>query len=179
MKLIAELNGLYPGETLRVIGSGPSLAALTRNEIGAGPVVAINFAIRKVETLALPNSVYSMQKDQMYALCTAPILVHTHESAKLGNFGDILFDCETDFNLPWYAPSIVVCLHIARLMACKQVEYLACDSFFEDFRSYDAQTSPVYDQRAMQYVQHPAMVASEAEKIDMEWSATRILEAVL
>ena len=177
MKPISALSNLYRGEVLRVIGSGPSLAVLTPIEIGAGPVIAINYALRKVETLNLPNKVYSMQKDQAYIdPCSAPILAHAAESAKHGDFGDYIFDNPTDFGIDWNLPSIVVCLHIAKTNGLLKVEYLCCDSFFDDFRSFDGKTTAM-DRRAIQYAYHPGMVAREAERIGMQWFASRV-EAV-
>lgn len=168
---ISLLCDKHPGETLHVVGSGPSLADLTASQIGAGPICTINHAIRKVEQLDIPNPVYSMQKDQAYADCRAPILAHSVESARDGRFGDYVFDCEIDFGIPWNTPSIVVCLHLARLMGCAQVEYHCCDSFRGDYRSYDGVNRPVSDRRALQYIYHPGMVQAAAQGLGMTWTA--------
>lgn len=58
-----DLKDLYKGQTVWIIGKGPSLQYLTKEDIGLGPVITINQAILKVEEIGLPNPVYSMQKD--------------------------------------------------------------------------------------------------------------------
>ena len=170
MKQIRALQNLYPGETLRVVGSGPSLAELTTNQIGPGPLVAINYAIRIVESLLLPNPVYSLQKDLPFAPgSSVPILAHLRESAQNGDFGDYVFDCEGDFGVPWDTPSIVVCLHLAKLFGCSSVEYWACDSFRGDLRSYDGERVTL-DGRARHYAYHPHMVKAAAATLEINWS---------
>ena len=51
----------YKGQTVWIIGTGPSLKHLKREGIGEGIVIAINQAIEKIPDL--PNNVFSMQKD--------------------------------------------------------------------------------------------------------------------
>ncbi len=165
---IDSLKDLYPGGTLHVIGSGPSLAQLSPDQVGEGPVVAINYAIRTVETMGLPNPVYSMQKDQAFTLCDAPVLAHLVESARNDDFGEFVFDCVGDFGIPYNAPSVVVALHFARWFGCEKAVYHCCDSFCGDFRSYDGY-SVTQDNRAIQYVHHRGMVEREAERMGMEW----------
>lgn len=177
METIDALAHLYPGETLQAIGSGPSLARLDAERLANGPVIAINYAIQAVEKLDLPprghpphDRVYSMQKDQAFLPdCRAPILAHAHESAKNGDFGDYVFDCERDFGIPWDTPSIVVCLHLAKLFGCSAVEFWACDSFWGDFRSYDGKVVTL-DERARHYAYHPVMVRGAAARLGLSWS---------
>ena len=168
---ISTLTGVHAREVLHVIGSGPSLASLAPADIGPGPVVAINFAIRTVEKWDLPNPVYSLQKDMAFVTDPrAPILAHAKESGQDAGWlrpGDYLFDCELDFGIRLDTPSVVVCLHLAKLFECSAVEYWACDSFWGDFRSYDGQAVTL-DQRANHYRFHPAMVRHTAISLGME-----------
>ncbi len=124
---IEVLVGQYSGQTAWVIGSGPSLLRLSIGDIGVGPVLAINTAIRRVETLGLSNPVYSLQKDARFAACRAPVLAHQHESAKLDGFGDYVFD-NLAFGLAWNMPSVCSALGIAHLWGCRTVVYMCCDA---------------------------------------------------
>ena len=131
MRPITELDSKYLGETLWVIGRGPSLARLTAADIGPGPVVAINQAINQVEQLAIKNPLYSMQKDRYFGRpARSLVLLHARESA-IGapeNMGNFVFDCEQDFGFPWNVPSVVVCAGLARRWGCSRVVYLCCDA---------------------------------------------------
>ena len=60
---IAPLRNRHPGQTCYIIGKGPSLVNLRAHHFGPGPVLVINESIRYVQTLGLPNQIYSMQKD--------------------------------------------------------------------------------------------------------------------
>jgi hypothetical protein len=57
------LRNLYTGETVWIVGKGPSLQYLRAEHIAPGPVIAINHAILQVEDINIPNPVFSMQKD--------------------------------------------------------------------------------------------------------------------
>lgn len=58
-----DFKDLYKGQTIWIVGKGPSLQYLKKRDIGPGPVITINEALIKVEELDLPNPIYSMQKD--------------------------------------------------------------------------------------------------------------------
>ena len=61
--IMTDFKDLHKGQTLWIVGKGPSLQYLTKEDIRPGPVITINHAIIKVEELGLPNPIYSMQKD--------------------------------------------------------------------------------------------------------------------
>lgn len=61
--IMRKFRNLHKGQTMWIVGKGPSLQYLIKEDIGSGPVIAINQAIIKIEELDLPNPVYSMQKD--------------------------------------------------------------------------------------------------------------------
>jgi hypothetical protein len=169
VRSIDALRYKHMGEPLHVVGSGPSLAHLQASDMPHGVVLAINLAIVKVEKLMLSNVVYSLQKDQCFADCASPIIVHEPESGQIDGFGDYLFDCERDFGIPPITPSVVVALHLARWMGCESVVYHCCDSFRGDFRSFDG-AEVTLDQRMYHYMQHPAMVERAALDLLMPWS---------
>lgn len=134
MRRITELDNQYQGETMWVIGRGPSLEWLRSEHIGAGPVIAINQAIRIVEDLGLPNPLYSMQKDQFFFPPRfAAILAHEQESVRrarldLEKATTYIFDNPGDFGIEWNMPSVVSCAGLAYRMGCAKVIYLCCDA---------------------------------------------------
>lgn len=66
MTSVAALRNRHVGETAYIVGSGPSLLALTADAFGPGPVIALNHAILRVRALGLPNPLLSSQKDGCY-----------------------------------------------------------------------------------------------------------------
>ena len=61
--MIEKFKDIYKGQIMWVIGKGPSLQYLTKEDIGPGPVITINEALIKIEELDLPNPIYAMMKD--------------------------------------------------------------------------------------------------------------------
>lgn len=61
--MIDKIIDIYKGQTMWIVGKGPSLQYLKERDIGLGPVITINDAIVKVEELDLSNSIFSLQKD--------------------------------------------------------------------------------------------------------------------
>jgi len=61
--MMEKFKDIYKGQTMWIVGKGPSLQYLTKKDIGSGPVITINEAIIKIEEIGLSNPVYSMQKD--------------------------------------------------------------------------------------------------------------------
>jgi len=57
------LRDIFKGQTANIIGKGPSLDNLTAKDIVDGPIIALNEAIHKVESLDLPNSTIVVQQD--------------------------------------------------------------------------------------------------------------------
>lgn len=58
-----SLKNKYEGQTISIVGSGPSIKYLKAEHIADGPVIAINRATVEVEALDIAGPVYSMQKD--------------------------------------------------------------------------------------------------------------------
>jgi hypothetical protein len=176
MQPVSVLRDRYIGETLRAIGSGASLAYLSREQIQAGPVVAINYAAYTIARLDISNTVYSLQKDQVFLNTNFPILSHALESAREKAFGDYVFHCPRDFGLAWDAPSVVVCVDLAKLFGCTAVEYLACDACVTgDILSYDGQKE-FRHHYAENYRLHCPLVQERGKQLEIpvSWLATPI-----
>lgn len=61
--MMMDFKDIFKGQTVWIIGKGPSLQYLTKEDIGPGPVIAINTSIIKIEELDLSNPIYAMMKD--------------------------------------------------------------------------------------------------------------------
>ncbi len=60
---ISVLKDRHPQSTAYIVGKGPSLASLTAEDFGPGPIITLNEAILVVQGLTLFNPIYAMQKD--------------------------------------------------------------------------------------------------------------------
>jgi len=85
---IEDFRDAFKGRPTYIVGKGPSLDKLTRNDFKdrSAPVMALNEAIHVVEALKLPNPVFCVQQDaRLKARCQpkdAPIFV----SCKAANY---------------------------------------------------------------------------------------------
>lgn len=139
---ITALRQAHAGETCWIIGKGPSLLRLKREQIGPGPVITLNQAIEYVEPLDLRNPLYSMQKDHdetdWIVPKTASLIVHAPESGEAlkDYWPRYEFDNPRDFQIPWYTISVVSAIHIAHLMGCAEICLVCCDaSAIGDYRT--------------------------------------------
>lgn len=149
---IQTLRHAHEGQPVYIIGKGPSLAALKKEDIGDGIVITLNQAIIKVEMLGIDNQIYSMQKDgcgdrEPHDVCLnemvrpqkAALIVHEHESKHcLEDYEPrYIFSNENDFGIPWYAFSALSAMKIADLMGCKKTYFVSFDSAVNgDYRAY-------------------------------------------
>lgn len=175
---ISALADAHIGTVCTVVGSGPSLRHLTAQAIPyAGPVIAVNYAIQVVEQLPLPNRVYSIQKDHHYILPrNATLLTHARESGWWeGISNQFMFDNVDDFGNRWDAPSVEVCVDIARLMGCVKVVFLCCDAATDQSTSKYEDGRTVYPANGANYLLHPMMVKARAAQIGMEVEWLKII----
>ena len=168
MNTISGLTGIHKGETLTVIGRGPSLARLQPEHLD-GAVMAINHAIEQVESLQSSNSLYSLQKDHLYMLpVRATLLLHELEALKEIDNVDYepaySFNAEQDFNIRWDIPSVVIAEKFANWFGCEKVVYLCCDAVTDgDIGAYGVQPTKPLD-----YLQHGRLVKENAS-LPVEW----------
>jgi hypothetical protein len=152
-----ELRGLYPGQTLQIVGKGPSLRYLAAADFSAGPVITLNESILVVQALGLDNPLYSMQKDGCginEMRCTGecqmrpPMCYPRPEIPVILQWPDFSEHC-----LPKHARKIFVdpladlgfqeasvmssmmAVRIGRLMGCASFRFLCCDSLRGDYRT--------------------------------------------
>ena len=150
-----SLRGRHKDQTLTVVGKGPSLEYLSKEDFVPGPVIAINHAIIAVEELGLSNTIYAMQKDGgrkrthpngiMNPECEhsdncddcggkvrpkkAILLVHRHES--LYCFSDYspryVFDWDV-LGLPGNECSFIFAIQMGKLFACNGFRFISFDA---------------------------------------------------
>lgn len=153
---IDAVQGRHAGETCYIVGKGPSLADLTKDAFGAGPVICLNRSILRVQELGLENTIYSMQKDGcggyhqrdvgcagcegevhpiVYPDESVTVLLHEHESRNcLPNQADrLVFDAVDELGFGWWSTSAPCAIRIAKIFGCDKVVLLCHDSFFDDF----------------------------------------------
>lgn len=160
---ILSLKDRYVGQTLYIVGKGPSLAYLTGSHFGPGPVITINEAIEVVQKFNLVNDVYSMQKDgcdgwnvgntckdvcEMHIPMVKPSDERITVVLQRPGYSQ---DCLPDYpNKLYMTPtedlegvehpsemSVVLCVEIGRqVMGCSQVILLCFDSFRGNFSTY-------------------------------------------
>jgi hypothetical protein len=146
---VVALAGAHQGETAYIIGKGPSLARLTEDMLGPGPIIALNHAILHVRGYRAP--IYSSQKDGCVAYgarhpgkpcldggerITAPVapeilLVSARESPDC--YADYepryVVDVERDFGVPFYTPSAPITAGLAILMGCAKIVFVSHDAY--------------------------------------------------
>jgi len=151
---IRELSEKHSNETCWIIGKGPSLQYLKKDQIKDGIVIAINESIISIQNMGLENITYSMQKDfcgeikkelnwikpdqklhncqpnKIKPINNIPVLLHEHESKYcLSDYSPkYIFDNEKDFNILWYEFSSLTAIYIAKLMGCNKFNFVSHDS---------------------------------------------------
>ena len=139
--LIERLRFKHKGEVAWIVGKGPSLQYLRKEDFGDGPIIAINEAIIPVEKLGLGNQVYVMQKDAddpkkdaISPPISATLLVHEREVP--GRHRDYspryIFDNPLDFDASWNTCSAVTATYIAEYLGCRNIVYIAFDAATHD-----------------------------------------------
>ena len=190
---ISTLRNCYVGQACTVVGKGPSLLHLTREQISAGPIIALNESILKVLTLDLSNDIFSMQKDGGDKSCCAlpcrnicggmrrlpdevALLVHVHESPQcyVDHALRYVFNNPLDFNLGIHSASLPTAIKIAELMGCRGITLVSMDAATtQDLRvTLDGKTVQADNpggQRYLKFAQHARDLLARANFERVEW----------
>jgi len=152
---ISVLKDKYKNKTVYIIGKGPSLKFLKKQDIEDGVVITINDAIAKIEELNIDNDVYAMEKDGWYIEWTNhqeehdcsihsimptryPVLLHKHESPNCipDYFNRIIFN-NLELGLEITRPSAISAIKIGELMGCDKFVLISFDACtIEDYSTY-------------------------------------------
>ena len=190
-----ELKDKHKGQPVWFIGKGPSLRFLLAEDIGDGIIISLNQAIITIESLFLPNIIYSMQKDgghrrryttsNLSPICdycnecedSCPPVVRPKRAILL------LHDLESKFCFLNYPERYVLNLGelgldrnvFSLIFAVKTAQYMGCNKFY--FASFDAITNG--DQRSyipgegvvqnVLYGNQMDQLAPHIEGYDCEW----------
>lgn len=136
----------HKGETVWIVGKGPSLLYLRRNDIGDGPIIAINEAIHVVEGFELHNKLYSFQKDGdpghmcVVRSTTTIILQEEYGSEWFKEHPHrILVDPVRDMGFQYQEEtSIRMAIWMAKEMGAAQIALVCCDNLVNgDVRRVD------------------------------------------
>lgn len=165
MNTALSLKDIYKGQSVWLVGKGPSLEYIQKHHFDDGIVIALYEAIIAVEELNLPNPIFSLQKDggdrkiktennlcpdchytdqcgescgSMIRPKKAILLLHDLESNYC--FSDylnrVVFDLET-LNLQNNIHSAVFAVKIALFFGCNEFHFLCFDASVNgDNRTY-------------------------------------------
>jgi len=156
------LKNKYKNQTVWIIGKGPSIQYLKKENIGNGPIIALNDAIKIIEKLDLSNDLYSLQKDGCEKrkgrnnpkTWFTPDCDYSGEGCYINNelltsvkktTSLLLHDLESKYCFPDHPLRFVFNLKEIRLprnefsqiFALKIAQYMGCNKFI--FVSFDAQ----------------------------------------
>lgn len=148
------LKDKFKGQTAWIIGGGPSVQYLKAEDIGSGPVFALNLALSTVQALNLPNPLFSVQKDGgLLKDCPATLdpycfdqrcdecmgmvrpnpgvtlLVHKHESRFCfpNHHPRFVFDW-ADIGLPHNEFTFLATIKLAQMMGCTKFYFISFDA---------------------------------------------------
>lgn len=194
-----SLKDKHKNETAWIIGKGPSLQYLKKEDIGDGVVITINEAIVAIGRLGLKNHTYSLQKDggawkkptddnlspdcdYSGERCESCQHMVTPKEATL-----LLHDLESAYCFPDYTPryvlnlqrlglpgnvfSMIFALKAAQYMGCKKIKFVSFDAHAKgDFRAYTpGETARDDEEEAGLYRGQTVGIKPHLEGVDYEW----------
>jgi hypothetical protein len=136
-----ELDNKHIGEVCYIVGKGPSVEHLTADYFPTnGPIIALNETYEKVESLNLPNIVYSLQKDIGFGVPKrAVLLVHVWEDSSLfakDYSPRYELDCEKLGLIRFTSFSATMAIRVAQIFGCRDLKFLCFDScVLKDYRT--------------------------------------------
>jgi hypothetical protein len=183
---IAVLNGAYLGKTGAIVGGGPSIIKLTREDFDSVDVVlVIDFAIAKIRTLSLSIPIYSMWKDRGTLKGTVDgginpcpgmppctnkcsklvpqsperYIVHEHESKYCNDLYSprYIFN-NNQFGHHWGRPSVVPSIEIMMLFGIADLKMMGFDSMYGNTQTCQDGTTVLSLSDGSGYLTHPAII---------------------
>ena len=196
-----RLKNKHRGQTAWIIGKGPSLSKLVKDDLGDGPIIAINESIIKIEELGLDNPSYSLQKDggrwRKYFPADSPECDHSPDcdgcpyTVRPKKATLLVHNRESLFCFPDYSPryvfdwrdlgmarnniSLVTAIGIGKFMGCTSFNLVSCDLHaFGDMGVYDAETGAISIDSLYQW--QPAVLKAVFAEIDHKFITPRNYE---
>ncbi|HPT70871.1 MAG TPA: hypothetical protein PLE74_01155 [Candidatus Cloacimonadota bacterium] len=135
-KIIGDTKDRYKDKVCYIVGKGPSMDNLKEKHFDPDcPIIGLNQAIHKIESLNIKNDMYCVQQDsQLGEICWSKrgtMLLPYITSAWYTRHPSVFTYNMEDFNIPnnFHPQSICMATHIAKLWGCKKIIYYGCDSF--------------------------------------------------
>lgn len=133
---IQKLKNRFNGLNCYIVGKGPSLTWLTYQDFissGPGPVIALNHAAIKVNTLGLPMDVFAMEKDCGHGFDLGNMILVVHSLEKSKNYKPkhtprYSFNNRIDFGLKPTDFSALSAIQLGLLMGCKHFILISFDA---------------------------------------------------
>lgn len=170
--LLTNLKNIHNGQPIYIVGKGGSLNNINQNQIAKnGVIITLNEAITKIESLNLPNKIYSLQKD-IYTTPvkqTTTLLLHTHESIPLHQGGlpeHLKFD-NLELGLDVISFSALTAIQIGKLMGGAKFYLVSFDSVTHNImNTFNSDVKPDYWKN---YELQAVMMKDFVKNIDHEW----------
>lgn len=137
--LLNTFKEKFLGSDIYIIGKGPSLSFLGKEDIGDGVIITINEALNKIEELELSNFTFSMQKDATFRKPkNAALLVHKHEKSfyELEDYKPRYVFDNLEMGLEWFDFSALSAIKLGQIMGCKNFIFVSFDSMIGNFLSF-------------------------------------------
>lgn len=139
---IEELRPTFKDKDIYIVGKGPSLDVLSKDDFPnpESPVIGINEAIHKIETLDLPNPLFVCTQDAwLKDTCrpkTAIVLAHYTAQHWYADYAKkIVYHC-SEIGLPKSNLTAIHALSLGRLLKCKSFKMLCFDSCVDSTMGY-------------------------------------------
>jgi len=137
---LADIKSSFKDQTCYIIGKGPSLDNLTKEHIGNGPVIAINEAIHKVESLDLPNQIFMIQQDPNLKQTCCPkkgtILIPSSIGHLYGKYSRLCAFTTAQLGLDGISPTVVVAIELAKLLGSNKFTLMCFDAYTQQRTDY-------------------------------------------
>lgn len=165
----------FEGQHVWIVGKGPSLDYLTKRHFGEGPVVALNEAIHKVESLNLDNVTFALQQDAgLRATCRPKYSTLFVSTAAMNFYADYNFMIpfkNADLDLEPSGLSVSAALRITKRLGATGVTLLCFDGAMGEDMKYASCVG--YGSEAggppSRFLTHKAIIERDAQGLSLSW----------
>lgn len=173
---IEQVKPAFDGQHVWIVGKGPSLDYLTRRYFGEGPVIGLNEAIHKVESLALDNVTFGLQQDTGLRNTCLPtrgssLFVSTRSMNFYADYSFLIPFKNEDLGLEPSGLSVSAALRIAKRLGATGVTLLCFDGAMGEDMKYASCVG--YGSEAggppSRFLTHKAIIEANAQGLPLTW----------
>jgi hypothetical protein len=141
-KALTDLEPIFRGKKCYIIGKGPSLDDLTEQAFDddSAPIVCINEAIHKVETLAIKNPIFALQQDMGLRDTCQPIrgsiIVSVHAQHWYADVENRYVYNPDTYDLKSSQLSVICAIAIAQGLGAKSFDLISFDACVKGSTTY-------------------------------------------